>query len=195
MAPGVGGIIYPYLLQWLTETFGLNGTFLLLGGAALNTVPLAVLWGVPKNRRKVRTKSNGNKPYEENDSPSKNNRKSFLKNIADTVCYKPFLFLFLGVGLLVSTINIFGILAMDIYATNGLSIEDGLIALIVSNTASVPSRLIPGFANRIKCNSSIMTPILAAILGVSGMVLLSFARTFLGMLILMKTNNANLKFI
>ena len=70
---------------------------------------------------------------------------------------------------------------MDIFATNGLSIEDGLIALIVSNTASVPSRLIPGFANRIKCYSSIMTPILAAILGVSGMVLLSFARSFIGM--------------
>ena len=181
MAPGVGGIIYPYLLQWLTETFGLNGTFLLLGGAALNTIPLAVLWGVPKNRKKARTKGSGEEQFEINEKPSEKNHKSFLKNIANTVCYKPFLFLFLGVGLLVSTINIFGILAMDILATNGLSIEDGLIALIVSNTASVPSRLIPGFANRIKCYSSIMTPILAAILGVYGMVLLSFARSFIGM--------------
>ena len=173
-------MIYPYLLQWLTKTFGLNGTFLLLGGVALNTIPLATLWGVTKSRTKTNTGRNDKENTNEN--PTEKNQRSFLKNITDTVKYKPFLFLFIGVGLLVSTINIFGILAMDIFATNGLSVDNSLIALIASNAASVPSRLIPGFANRIKGYSAIMTPILAAALGVSGMVLLTFAPSFIGTL-------------
>ena len=181
MAPGVGGIIYPYLLQWLTETFGLNGTFLLLGGVSLNTIPLATLWGASNSQKKMK----GNSNDEENtiERPAeKGDQQNFFHNICDTVKYKPFLFLFLGLGLLISTFNIFGILAMDIFATNGLSVESSIIAVTVSNAASVPSRLIPGFANRIKRCRTIMTPVLAAVLGAFGMILLILVPSFTGML-------------
>lgn len=55
-----------------------------------------------------------------------------------------------------------------------------LNAVIVSSAASVPARLIPGLLNRIKGYSSIMTPVLATLLGACGILLLNFSSTFYG---------------
>ena len=192
-APGVGGIAYPYILDWLIRKFGLNGTFLLVGGTVMNTIPLVILWGAPNSRRQeVKSSRDSNSSTTETslktpestpqktEPSSKNTGGNFLQTILKTIRYKPFLFLFLGVGLTLSTINIFGILAMDIFTSNGLSVDQSLNAIIVSSASSVPARLIPGLMNRIKGYSSIMTPVLATVLGACGMLLLNFGSTFTG---------------
>ena len=47
---GVGAMVYPYLIKVLTESIGVKGTLLILGGISLNAIPLAVLWSDPKYR-------------------------------------------------------------------------------------------------------------------------------------------------
>ena len=48
---GIGAMVYPYLIKVLTESMGVKGTLLILGGISLNAIPLAVLWSDPKYRR------------------------------------------------------------------------------------------------------------------------------------------------
>ena len=47
---GVGAMVYPFLIKLLTESMGVKGTLLILGGISLNAIPLAVLWSDPKYR-------------------------------------------------------------------------------------------------------------------------------------------------
>ena len=47
---GIGAMVYPYLIKVLTESMGVKGTLLILGGISLNAIPLAVLWSDPKYR-------------------------------------------------------------------------------------------------------------------------------------------------
>ena len=43
-------MVYPYLIKIMTESLGVKGTLLILGGISLNAIPLAVLWSDPKYR-------------------------------------------------------------------------------------------------------------------------------------------------
>ena len=44
MAVGIGSMVYPYVIDWLVKSYGLKGTFLILGGVILNSIPLAFTW-------------------------------------------------------------------------------------------------------------------------------------------------------
>ena len=170
---GLAGIFYPYILDWLSNRFGLNGVFLLLSGITMNIIPLTFLWT-------THTRSTANPSSNVTKTSAIPPKKNFCKSFTKTVSYKPFLFLFLGVGFIFSTVNVFGILAMDILGSNGLSVAESLDAVIVSNAASIPGRLIPGFLQKIPGYSSVMTPLVASLLGVGGILLLNFISTFTG---------------
>ncbi|XP_052798318.1 monocarboxylate transporter 4-like [Mya arenaria] len=53
---GVGGIIYPYIIAYLDEQYGLPGIFMILSGVLLNNIALMILW------------SSDNKPHKEKKS-------------------------------------------------------------------------------------------------------------------------------
>ena len=88
----------------------------------------------------------------------------------------------MGMGLVLSMINMYDILAMDILSSNGLSNEQSLNAIIVSGAASIPSRMLPGLMNRINGCSSVATPVLAALFGMCGVVMVIFLTGFVGKL-------------
>ena len=173
----MGGLAFPYLLMWLSDMFGLSGTFLLLGGLSLNTIPLAALWNIPCKPKKGKHSKDKNATEQTEQSYKRN---TFLRSIYETLKYKPFLFLMLGVGFSLSTINIHGILAMDILDTNGLSPDESITAIIVTNAASIAARLIPALTNKIRGYSTILTPTLASLVGSSGMLLFIFVPNFVG---------------
>ena len=283
---GLGGIFYPYFMVWLNDNFGLNRTFLILGGIMLNTIPLTFLWH--KHPRAVNKSSNlksssrlstssvtptevseiatessiaqcknstmqpnsvadsqesfARPPssfkmsYESSASPSdtsaalsnstksphqssvllslesttpsdssetisqssseatpdssatvsesspKQSKKNIFQVLLQTVSYKPFIFLSLGIGFSLATVQAFNLLVMDILQSNGLSITESLNAVIVNNAASIPGRLMPGLLQRIPGYSSVMTPILAALLGGVGMMMVNFIFTFTGII-------------
>ena len=41
---GIGGIFYPYLLQFLIDLYGVRGALLVVSGISLNAIPLSLLW-------------------------------------------------------------------------------------------------------------------------------------------------------
>ncbi|XP_045176657.2 monocarboxylate transporter 13-like isoform X2 [Mercenaria mercenaria] len=42
--PGVGGMIYPYFIRYLSDVYGFRGALLLIGAICMNTVPACILW-------------------------------------------------------------------------------------------------------------------------------------------------------
>ena len=188
-ASGVGGLGYPNLLNWMNTYFGLNGTFLLIGAVTCNTIPLSFLWSVPLVPSKPNPvtsedvlPSKEGSETEITDGNSKPSVSNFWTTVINTILYRPFLFLLLGIGLVLSMINMYDILAMDILSSNGLSNEQSLNAIIVSGAASIPSRMLPGLMNRINGCSSVATPVLAALFGMCGVVMVNFLTGFVGKL-------------
>ena len=45
---GVGAMVYPYFIKITTDSFGVKGSLMLLGGIATNAIPLAYLWSNPR---------------------------------------------------------------------------------------------------------------------------------------------------
>ena len=41
---GVGGMFYPYLLQFLIDSYALRGALLIISGISMNAIPLSLLW-------------------------------------------------------------------------------------------------------------------------------------------------------
>ena len=41
---GVGGIFYPYLLQYLIDSYGVRGALLIVSAITMNAIPLSLLW-------------------------------------------------------------------------------------------------------------------------------------------------------
>ena len=198
-AAGVGSLFYPYFLNWLANSFGLNGTFLLLGAISSNTIPLTILWAA---RRKPRTSDTPGAKHSTSttaaikspsDTPEATNstsptaasktttvQKGLCANVSKIITYKPFTFLFLGLGLTLSSVNMFDILAMDILSSNGLSREQSINAVIISSATSIPSRMLPGLMNKLCGCSSVMTPVIAALFGGCGIFLVILFKNFAG---------------
>ena len=157
--------------------FGLSGTFLVLGGLSLNTIPLVALWNIPRASKKGEHIKDKTSVEQTEQSPK---GSAFLRSIHETLKNKSFLFLMIGVGCDLSILNIHSILALDILETNGLSANEGITAVIVTNAASIVARLIPAITNKISGYSPILTPTLASLLGSSGMLLFIFVPNLIG---------------
>ncbi|XP_045175603.2 monocarboxylate transporter 12-like isoform X2 [Mercenaria mercenaria] len=81
---GLGGMLFPFILAYFSETFGLRGTLLLSGGIVMNTIPAALLWTqpehiLPKNRRK-KGKTNNAYTSEETESRTEDRVQNDYKN-------------------------------------------------------------------------------------------------------------------
>lgn len=65
---GVGGMVYPYVFNYLSYTFGIRGTFLIIAAVSLNAVPAALLWkdqlqhATSKHEAKYNTEIHETKP-------------------------------------------------------------------------------------------------------------------------------------
>ena len=180
LAPSVGGLFFPYLLTWLADLFKLSGTFLLLGGISLNTIPLVTLWNIPRTPKKAEHKNDSTAVEQSKQTELSPKGSEFLKSIHETLKNGSFLFLMLGIGCSLSIINIHAILALDILESNGLSAEEGILAVIVTNGASILSRLVPPVTNKIRGYNPILTPTLASLFGSSGMLLFIFVPNLIG---------------
>ncbi|WAR30247.1 MOT14-like protein, partial [Mya arenaria] len=48
---GLGGVIFPYVFNYMMDSFWLRGTYLLTGGIFLNIIPLTLLWKPPITKK------------------------------------------------------------------------------------------------------------------------------------------------
>ena len=173
MAVGIGTVVYPYVIDWLVKSYGLKGTFLILGGVTLNSIPLAFTWHTSNHVKNIH-------------APGKRDRYQLLcgmwSDIVKVLKYPPFPFMMIGNGLGAGLITSFDILSLDVVESIGMSCDQSIIAYVSLKAASIPARLVPGIIDKIPRCNSVMTPAIGAILGAVGMITLNFASGFVGKL-------------
>ena len=173
-AIGIGGMIYPYLIVWLVDIYGLKGTLLIMGGITLNGIPMSLLWNHLNLRILISRGSNTS----QNDCSGLT--AVFLSRVIGTLKSKPFVAALIGFTMAMPSVNMFEILSLDVLESNGLSRNTSVIMFIILNAVSIPGRLVPGFIKRIKGLSSMMAPILGVIISGMGMLLINATHTLAG---------------
>ena len=174
-AIGIGGMVYPYLLTWMVDTYGLKGTFLLMGGITLNGIPMAFLWK-HLNEHTKRKNASEIKPINFGELYT-----LLLSRVKETMKFKPFLATLIGFALAMPSVNMFEILALDVLESNGLTRSISVIMFVILNAVSIPGRLVPGFIKRVHGLSSMMAPVLGALISGLGMLLINATKTLAGM--------------
>lgn len=165
----VGSMVYPYLVDWLVISYGLKGTLLILGGIMLNAIPLAFTWD---NSKQIDKDSNHS---EQSAKPC-----GVFSTIISIIKYSPFSFVLFGIGLSLTAVTIFEILSLDILESSGLSHDQSIVAYVAMKAAVIPACLVPGFINKLPRCSSGMSPVIGALVGGTGLILLNYISGFTG---------------
>ena len=176
---GVGSVLYPYLIRFLEAKYGLRGMLLILGGITLNSIPLTIMWD-----NSVPNKISSTFPQKHMKCA---NLCEICRNLRNVLKYSPFPFVLIGIGLCLSCSLVFDILAIDILKSIGLSSDNSLTCYVLLQAVSIPGRLVPGFMNKIPGFSSIMSPVIGALLGGAVMVLLNYVKSYAGNTIIYNT--------
>ena len=174
-AIGVGSMIYPYFLDWLILNYGLKGTLLILGGITLNTIPLAFTWRSSEQNAPVCDCMCTSKK-----NTGQNSTCDICASVKLTFKYPPFPFLMFGLSLSSIGTTVFDIVALDIVESVGMSRDQSVSAYVALKAASIPARLVPGFISKIPGCSSVMTPVVASLLGAIAMISLNYTTGFIG---------------
>ena len=176
-AIGIGGMVYPYLLVWMEDSYGLRGTFLLLGGITLNGIPMSLLW------KHLNQSIQLNREGDTSPGDLSEITRVLLSRVTETLKSKPFVAALIGFTMAMPSVNMFEILSLDVLETNGLTRNTSVTLFIILNAVSIPGRLVPGLVQRIRGLSSMIAPILGVLISGLGMILINATHTVAGMVV------------
>lgn len=163
----VAGLFYPYLLQWLDETYGLAGTFLILGGLQFNTVVVSVMtWR--------------NRSYLTTDSRSENKKLTcniIFENVK-TLMSADYICLLVATAICVATLNGYLELAFDIAEWKGLNETEAKSTFFILNLFSCIMCVLPGLLLQHFDVDAFILLFVLSLSGITGSVLLYYCETY-----------------
>jgi hypothetical protein len=186
--------VYPLLIEKLLINYGVNGTFLVLGGITLNSC-VASWFLFLKRKRSVasnHTKREGEKTAM---IPEDNDEEKMYKNTkeqldTDTAVYvrsslltRMYMVLLVASALSIPSVNTFLGLTVDIFVWKGFSVSQGLFSFVPFNIISILSKFIPVLAKKVPGISSFSLPILFCMCGLLGQILVYFSSSYVLMLV------------
>ena len=177
----LSGLIYPYIYEWLINSYGLDGTFLILGGIFCHKLPFAIL--CLRNHASLAVdKASENKENvdNENDTSDKGKKNIILESVQNfkQMMNITFSVIILATGVSIAGINGFISLVLDISLWKGFTSSQGISTFVFFNIANTLSRLVPGFLKQIKGVDSFIFPIISATAGLVGQLLLFFSDSY-----------------
>ncbi|KAL3892053.1 hypothetical protein ACJMK2_004293 [Sinanodonta woodiana] len=174
-ASGVGRIVFTYVLTSCVNTFGLRGTFLIMGAVLLNCSILSILWSTemltPLETSQVvskKAKNNTEKRREEN----------FFMQFCPVLTDKIFLLFLIGVSFLYVPHAGFIIMFADIMKNRGFTEDNIQLAFVIHSTCNVCGRLSFGFLKQIPRVSSLFLVFLLVCMSTISFSTLQFAKQF-----------------
>ncbi|XP_060564478.1 monocarboxylate transporter 2-like [Ruditapes philippinarum] len=176
----IAGIIYPYFLKWLVKSYGLSGTFLILGGVYCNTFCFFVfLWQQHRSgtlsdrsqkRRKAENASQVSSLYME--------ARSIFETLKLLISI-PFLCLIIGNGLTLASLNGYLEHAFDIAEWKGYRESETKELFVILNCLNVLATITPGL---VKCRFDVhpfIFLILSSLAGCVGHMLIYASTNYL----------------
>lgn len=173
---GVGSMMVPYITMYLMDEYNVQGTFLIIGAAALNIIP-AVLLCTPKEKENKKTKALH--------SESAKNICCMLKlqdmrdRISQILKHKLFLFFVISITLTISSLQSLFIFFIDIFRFLGMSSSETRFLFLIYAILSSVGRILPGLTKFIPHVSILIFPAIIAGMGCISVALLPLATTYI----------------
>ncbi|WAR30289.1 MOT14-like protein [Mya arenaria] len=171
---GMGGVIFPYFFNYLTERFGPRGTYLITGGILLNMIPFTMLWNSPITKKLTKPKHEQNVCNDNAiEMESLTSVKSEVKTCyadKDTLCaaFKKLVtdraFVFFAFGLATAYSCVMVVNVFDALQDSGLSQTNATLGLLLLNISGIIGRILPGTLIQIKYITVLTVPIIACIM-------------------------------
>ncbi|XP_053385538.1 monocarboxylate transporter 2-like isoform X1 [Mercenaria mercenaria] len=167
----VGALIYPFFLEWLQESYGLLGTYLILGGITCNTFTLFVICYMNQlvvKESASKTGSIGNiidsvASIQNSKAHSKRKKVRYFSDLISV----PYLCLLFAVGFSVAALNGYVGLMLDISMWKGFSDSQGLLSMEVYHLSGIIPRFLPAV---VKYKTNISVFVCAIISGASSCI-------------------------
>jgi hypothetical protein len=181
------GFVYPYILEWLIESYDLNGTFLLLGAIYSNKIPFLIMCF--RNRKYLAADEVPEKndiAGNETDAPIKKAKKGVIINAVQNL--KQMMNITFSLILLATAVSTAGTsgfmgLALDISLWKGFTKTQGLFTFVIYNIGNTLSRLVPGFLKQIQAVDVVMFSFISALAGCIGQLTFFFGSSYSAYLI------------
>ena len=176
----LSGLIYPYILEWLIDFYGLDEMYLLLGAFYCNKIPFLILCIF--NRKSIdKAPENDDNTNTTTENPSDNSKENIIATIAKKfkqMMNTTFLLLLIASGVSIAGNNGFLGLVLDISLWKGFTTSQGLFTFVILNIINTLFRLVPGFLKQLKEFDSLIYPIISGVAGILGQVLLFLGNSY-----------------
>ncbi|XP_053378721.1 monocarboxylate transporter 12-B-like [Mercenaria mercenaria] len=181
----VASIAYPYCLEWLTEQYGLTGTFLILGGFTFNAMVFFAICLVNRDKCK-NNKTSVCYDAENGHNVQFDKTKTSLRRRVSNVFFKskkylstPYLFILVAAGILLSSLDGYLAVMFDIALWKQIDSSRALLSFVIFSSFSAVSCLVPGLLKQIKGINSCIYPIFASLAGGIGQLIVYFSNNYI----------------
>ncbi|KAK3577788.1 hypothetical protein CHS0354_000203 [Potamilus streckersoni] len=174
-ASSVGRILFTYVLTSSVNTFGLRGTFLIMGAVLLNCSILSILWNteLPTTRGTMQIICKA-----PNDNTGKTKKLNFFFQFCPVLTNKIFFLFVIGMTFLFVPHGGFMVMLADIMKSRGFTEENIQIAIIIHSICNVCGGLSFGCLKQIPRISSLFLVFLLACISAISFSTIQFAEQF-----------------
>ncbi|KAL5015518.1 hypothetical protein ScPMuIL_009788 [Solemya velum] len=168
----VGGLVFPYILTYLTDEFGLKGTFLIYGGILMNIIPAST---IIHNTQIDTAKSKQQSSDDVIDRSAKSRLKCFFFDLKKLLKNPAYIIFMPGLASSLACLSLSIIVVTDYMVSLGYDNSTGVFVLTLMNGVSIISRLIPPFLKLIPDFPVLWIPLVFSIPG--GLAMMSLPLT------------------
>ncbi|KAL3892047.1 hypothetical protein ACJMK2_004287 [Sinanodonta woodiana] len=173
-ASGAGRILFTYVLTGCVNTFGLRGTFLIMGAVLFNCSILSILW----NTELPRTLQTPQIVCQATNNNTAKCRQTFFMQFFSVLTNKIFILFLVSVSFLY--VPHAGILIMfeDIMKSQGFTEENIRLIFVIHSTCNICGKLSFGFLKQIPRVSSLVLVFILACMSAISFSTLQFSKHF-----------------
>ena len=180
----VAGLIYPYLLNYLTSVYGLNGTFLVLGGVFCNSFAFSLMIWFRCNDFIIRKNQNTGNVSEENTKITCDNTRGKqlcinLKMFVKKAMSIRFVSLVIAAAFAVSTLNGYLDFVFDISDWKGYKELQARNLFTIYNIFAIFFSLSPGVLRQKLNIDTYYYPFGLTLIGLSGSLVIRYSKTYI----------------
>ena len=177
------GLIYPYLLDYLTSAYGLNGTFLVLGGVFCNSFAFSLMLWFRRNEFIIRKEKNTGIVRDEDTEITHDNSRVkhlciSLKMFVKKLMSIRFVCLVIAAAFAISTLNGYLDFVFDISDWKGYNELQARNLFTIYNIFTIFFCLSPGVLRQ-KNIDIYYYPFVLALIGLSGSLVKLYSKTYI----------------
>ncbi|KAL5014829.1 hypothetical protein ScPMuIL_009099 [Solemya velum] len=182
----VGGLVFPYVLTFLSEEFGLKGTFLICGGLLMNTIPASMIAQSSQSNTITNTQQNTDNV---GNNAAMTSLIQFVCDFKDLLINPQFVLFSLPLAITMACLNIPWMVVTDYMSSLGFENTEGVFILTLINVTSIIARALLALLRTIPRLPVLLIPLIFAISGGAAMGIMPLTRGYIPTVVFMLVTN------